>query len=536
MLELVERDVALKALQRALLDAARGRGSVALVSGEPGIGKSALVTSFIEQHADGARVLWGLCDDLATPRPLGAFRDVAAVLSGPLAESLSAGSTPATFHTLLLHELRSSPAPIVLVLEDVQWADQATIDALTVVGRRLADLPVLLIVTFRPGEVSPGHQLRTAIDAMQRTTTLSIDLAPLSRDAVATLVSEDADRIFEVTGGNPFFVVQMLAHQGDRPPPSLANAVLGRVSRLESPSRELLELVSMVPTRVSTRADVGGLVRTEGPDVLLLQEVTAPLDAQLRAELEDELPHAWFGPDTRWGGVGVLSRYPIVDVRPLARGEHFERPTAVVTLEVPLDGTTRQVQIVPLHLVAACPICRPFAEGQRREVESRDTEFRAVLAALDPDLPAVVGGDLNGDRRADPYRRLTDAGFRDPHREVGTGLGFTFPDRRPSAPVRTRSGHRRPRTTPRRCLRRTSRWSTFPSSGSTTCSRVGSCLPERAWARDAPRTTDRLLSTSTRCRRRSCRRSRFPVPTMLARCRPGTGGVSNVPSGNTVSW
>jgi predicted ATPase len=245
--ELLERGSALGALDDALSAATRGRGSIAMVSGEPGIGKTALVTWFARQHATDARVLLGMCDDLATPRPLGAFRDLAGAFSGPLAESLRHGQAAHGFATLLLEELATSRAPTVLVVEDVQWADQATVDALTVVGRRLDDLPVLLVLTFRTGEVHPVHPVRAAIDAMQRTRTLHVQLAPLSRQAVARLAGEDADRIYALSGGNPFFVTELVAQRGDPPPPSLANAVLGRVARLDEDCRRLLELISVVP-------------------------------------------------------------------------------------------------------------------------------------------------------------------------------------------------------------------------------------------------------------------------------------------------
>ncbi len=251
--ELMERGDELRELREALADAASGHGSVALVAGEPGIGKTALVTRFAEQHVRRARVLWGICDDLSTPRPLGAFRDLAEALPDALAAAVRDGPEPTTFPGLLLDELRSGPAPTVLVLEDVHWADQATIDVITVIGRRLTGLPIVLVLTYRSGELELGHPLQTAIDAVQRTTTRSVELAPLSREAVGTLAGEDGDQIFSLTGGNPFFVIEMLARSDEGPPPSLSNAVLGRVGRLHVASRELLQLIAMVPGRISTR-------------------------------------------------------------------------------------------------------------------------------------------------------------------------------------------------------------------------------------------------------------------------------------------
>lgn len=179
--------------------------------------------------------------------------------------------------------------------------------------------------------------------------------------------------------------------------------------------------------RAGDASHVVDLVAANQPDLVLLQEVRAEWADPLSDRVADELGHAWFGDAADFGGVGVLSRYPIEEVRPVPGAERFERPTAVIVVRVPTGDGHQSVQVVPLHLVAACPVCGPFIERQRYEVASRRSEIRAVLDALDPDVPAIVGGDLNGTRRSEAYRRLTGTGFADPHREAGFGLGFTYP-------------------------------------------------------------------------------------------------------------
>ncbi|HEX2028810.1 MAG TPA: endonuclease/exonuclease/phosphatase family protein [Nitriliruptorales bacterium] len=170
---------------------------------------------------------------------------------------------------------------------------------------------------------------------------------------------------------------------------------------------------------------VVSLVHRDRPDVLLLQELLPARADQLRARLADQLPHAWFGEPGRVGGVGVLSRSPIVEVRPVESVGGPSRRTAVVVVEV--DG--RRVQVVAVHLTSPCRTCgSSVVARQTFEAEMRRRETDVVLAALDPDVPAVVGGDLNSTRRSDPYRRLTAAGFRDPQIEAGSGPGFTWPD------------------------------------------------------------------------------------------------------------
>jgi hypothetical protein len=93
--------------------------------------------------------LLGTCDDLSIPRPLGPFRDLAGTVSPSLEEAISAGAAAHEIHSLLISELELPPEPTVLVLEDVHWADGATLDSIAMVGRRIGSVPALLVLTFR---------------------------------------------------------------------------------------------------------------------------------------------------------------------------------------------------------------------------------------------------------------------------------------------------------------------------------------------------------------------------------------------------
>ena len=252
-MELLERDWAVAALTSSWDAAAGGTGRVVLVTGEPGIGKTWLVRQFLHDLGPRAKVLLGTCDDLSIPRPLGPIRDLAGNVSGELAAALAAGAAPHDIQTLLLAELELPPSPTVLVLEDVHWADDATLDSITLLGRRISTLPALLVLTFRGGEVPPGHRLHTAIGTIRAEDTDVVELAPLSMAAVQALAGDNAGMVFAVTGGNPFYVSELLASRtAAQLPPSVANAVLGRVSRLGAESRRLVELISVVPGRVKT--------------------------------------------------------------------------------------------------------------------------------------------------------------------------------------------------------------------------------------------------------------------------------------------
>ena len=184
------------------------------------------------------RVLFGTCDDLSVPRPLGPIRDLAGSVSPALEGALAAGAAPHDIQTLLLAELELPPRPTVLVLEDIHWADDATLDAITVLGRRIGSLPALLVLTFRAGEVPPGHPLHATVGAIRADDSVVLELGPLSKRAVAELAGDRAAEVFAATGGNPFYVNELVcAAAPKRIPRTVANAVLGRAARLDSADR-----------------------------------------------------------------------------------------------------------------------------------------------------------------------------------------------------------------------------------------------------------------------------------------------------------
>lgn len=167
------------------------------------------------------------------------------------------------------------------------------------------------------------------------------------------------------------------------------------------------------------------LVARTDPDVLLLQEVFPEREVDLGRRLAERYPTQVTVQSPGVGGVSVLSRHPLVGIRPIGDASDRSRSTEVVVLDV----AGRHVQVVPVHLISPCPSCgASMLERLELEGDVRRAEMHTVLGALDPALPAIVGGDFNSTERSEPYRRLTDAGFRDPQREAGRGPGFTWPD------------------------------------------------------------------------------------------------------------
>jgi predicted ATPase/DNA-binding CsgD family transcriptional regulator len=248
---LVERNAALEALDDHLAAVgATGRGRLVLIAGEAGIGKTSLVRAFCE-HGQRGRVLWGACDALFTPRPLGPLVDVADELGGELAAAVADGAAPGALLGALTHSLRGRP-PDVLVLEDLHWADEATLDVLRLLARRVESLPALVLATYRDDELDPRHPLRLVLGELPSGSAARMALAPLSAQGVAELagsIGVDPEELHRRTDGNPFYVTEVLAAADDDIPETVRDAVLARAARLDERARSLLDAVAIAPLR-----------------------------------------------------------------------------------------------------------------------------------------------------------------------------------------------------------------------------------------------------------------------------------------------
>jgi predicted ATPase len=211
---ILEREQELEALTAALEEAKAGDGSVVLVVGEAGIGKSSLVDALDSVLPPETRLLVGYCDDLATPRVLGPLRDLMGSVGGALTHALESGDRNRVSDALRA-ELDWPEHPTVLVIEDVHWADEATLDVLRFLVRRIASVPAVLVLTYRNVELARDHPLQQLLGLAAGTPRLRwLKPAPLSPDAVRELGAHtgmDTEQVFAVTSGNPFFVAEVLA-------------------------------------------------------------------------------------------------------------------------------------------------------------------------------------------------------------------------------------------------------------------------------------------------------------------------------------
>jgi DNA-binding CsgD family transcriptional regulator/tetratricopeptide (TPR) repeat protein len=251
--ELLERSTQLTELDGALASAREGgRGRLVLISGEAGVGKTALMRAFCDEHAASTRVLWGGCDALFTPRPLGPFVDVASQTGGELDEVAQGRAKPYDVAGAVIRELEAR-GPTILVVDDLHWADEATLDVLTLVGRRLDGLAgTLVVAAYRDDELDDSHALRVVVGELARAEgTSRLLVEPLSLEGVAMLAEAhgvEPRELYRRTDGNPFYVTEVLAGGGVAIPATVRDAVLARAGRLSAPARRLLEAAAIVPS------------------------------------------------------------------------------------------------------------------------------------------------------------------------------------------------------------------------------------------------------------------------------------------------
>jgi DNA-binding CsgD family transcriptional regulator/tetratricopeptide (TPR) repeat protein len=320
-MDLLERASLLEELNGVLAATAAG-GRVVLLAGEAGIGKSALVRRFTERHSAHARFLLGACDPLLTPRALGPLHDIARQTGGRLAELLVAGGPREAVFASFLDQLAGPPRRQVVVVEDAHWADEATLDLLVFLGRRMQRTKALLIVTYRDDELGADHPLRAVVGRLPPEVVRRLRLEPLSEAAVAELArraGRPATGLRALTGGNPLLVTEVLAAGDAGVPLTVRDLVLARLAGLPADAQEVVRLVAVVPTRTelwlleqalgpptpAVEAGVAAGLLVVGPEAvgfrheLLRQAVEGSLSALGRRELNRRVLEALVGTSER---------------------------------------------------------------------------------------------------------------------------------------------------------------------------------------------------------------------------------------------
>jgi DNA-binding CsgD family transcriptional regulator/tetratricopeptide (TPR) repeat protein len=290
---LLEREPQLRAVAGYLGEAADGHGRMVFVAGEAGIGKTMFVGQVLADAARAARVASGTCDGSATPAPLGPLVEMLPQLP---ADTWPPDATRQDVFGRLIATLRQprQREPYLLVIEDAHWADEATLDLIRHVSRRVHGCHALVLVTYRPEDTTPSHPLRIVLgDAATATGTRRLDLPPLSRAAVRTLAQQhvrshpdaaatDVEGLYRVTGGNAFFVTEALSAGAAKVPTTVRDAVLSRTARLSRPAQHVMDVVALA----GARAEMALLEAVLGDGVAAIDE---PLEHGLLLMSHDEV-------------------------------------------------------------------------------------------------------------------------------------------------------------------------------------------------------------------------------------------------------
>src|ERR1700729_89677 len=250
---LLERDPVRAALRQYAHEAGQGEGRLVLIAGEAGVGKSVVVERF-QHDLPGARWAWGACDGLSTPRPLAPLFDLARDLGGALEDLCRGRPERDELFAALLRQVTGDGRLDVIVIEDIHWADEATLDLMRFLTRRIRAASVLVIATYRDDWLAPSSPLRLAPgDLAARRGTRRLRLPPLSVEAVRTMAAGtdlDADQLYQLAGGNPFYVTEMLEAGTHGVPLSARDAILSRTGRLSDAARQGLQTAALMGLRI----------------------------------------------------------------------------------------------------------------------------------------------------------------------------------------------------------------------------------------------------------------------------------------------
>jgi DNA-binding CsgD family transcriptional regulator/tetratricopeptide (TPR) repeat protein len=252
---LIERDPELAALSELLEDTRTGGGSLVLVGGEAGAGKSALVSAFLDRVA--VPIAAGSCNGTSTPRPLGPVIEIAVQLEVDVTlarDQLFCGIVDAL----------GQRATVVLI-EDLHWIDDASADFLLYVGRRLGQIPTVLLATYRDDEIGSNPALTRLVGELTRlSATRRLPVGPLSETGVAAMVNGsglDPAEVFHQTAGNAYFVIEMISAKSSRPA-TVRDVVLARAATLPDSARRALD----VAAELGVRFDADVLIAAAGVD------------------------------------------------------------------------------------------------------------------------------------------------------------------------------------------------------------------------------------------------------------------------------
>ncbi|HVU55037.1 MAG TPA: AAA family ATPase [Puia sp.] len=253
-MELIERAGFLASLRAKFEDIEEGEGHCIMVSGEAGIGKTSLIRAFCK--SGGSRVYQGSCDSLFTPRPLAPLYDIVWQIRDDIWGDNEAIADRTALFTRVFHALDSLKGRSLIVFEDIHWADEATLDFIKFLGRRINRLHCLFILTYRDDEIHSHHPLRSVLGQLPPDSFTRMQLTPLSREAVDKMATErgyKGEDVYRLSGGNPFYVNEILASYSTGVPDNIKDSILSVYNRLSDKVRQIWQILAILPTGLEVR-------------------------------------------------------------------------------------------------------------------------------------------------------------------------------------------------------------------------------------------------------------------------------------------
>ena len=421
--QLVERDEPLAELRRSLDAEATATGRIVLIRGEAGIGKTTLLKAFVEDCPPEVDVVWGACDGVSTPQPYGPFEDMADALGAEFRGLLGRHADRGELGRWLLRWMAAGPKR-VLVIEDIHWADQATLDLLVFLARRIESLPVLLLLTHRDGDGRAPSVDRILGGVASLPVLRQLPLEPLSRAGVERLAADtgvDARELHRITAGNPFFVHEVLDAGLSRMPLSVRDAVRARVAQLDERGRRALQVASIL----GVRPEPWLLAAVAGEDIL-------GIDDCLRIGLLTKVDGIAFGHE--------LTRMVVLEDVPVIHGIALHRRALAALEQAGVGDASRLAyhaegaadrDAVLRHASAAGH--RALAAGSHREAIAQFERALRFADGLTPDARAVLVEPLSQAlyllmHHPEAYQAATEAAAlrRKAGDDLATAAGLSF--------------------------------------------------------------------------------------------------------------
>ena len=245
--ELIERAAFLNSLQLKFESVAEGEGHCVLLRGEAGIGKTSLIKAFCKDKKNDYKIFLGTCDALFTPRPLAPIYDIIWQIRG---DNVLDTNDRSLLFSQLFHEIEVQKGTTLIVIEDIHWADEATLDFIKFFARRISQLHCLFILTYRDNEILDNHPLRNVLGQLPSDSLTRLQLSPLSRQAVEKMAEErgyKGEDVFSISGGNPFYVTEILASYSPGVPDNIKDAILSVYHKQAKGTKNAWEICSVIP-------------------------------------------------------------------------------------------------------------------------------------------------------------------------------------------------------------------------------------------------------------------------------------------------